>query len=152
MRDNRNVSATNTNTQGRGGNGGRGGHGHGRGRNINLGSYTPEQWRKLSKEDKQKIYDGRNKSAEQRAQQQNQQGAGHFNNSQRELAPVNAQNENDNQSQVTSFTENSMSVANVSNVQLGSMEPSILQGALNGSAAVGNKRANTDSAGSFMSR
>jgi hypothetical protein len=45
-----------------------------------------------------------------------------------------------------------MSVANVSNVQLGSMEPSILQGALNGSAAVGNKRANTDSAGSFMSR
>jgi len=130
MSDNRNVSATNTNTQGRGGNGGRfnnrggrGGRGRGRGRNIYLGSYTPEQWRKLSKEDKQKIYDGRNKSAEQRVHQQNQQGAGHFNNSQRGIASVNAQNENDNQSQVPGFTTNSMSIANVSNVQSNSMEP-----------------------------
>jgi len=32
------------------------------------------------------------------------------------------------------------------------MEPSILQGTLNGSAAVGDKRPNTDSAGSFMPR
>jgi len=32
------------------------------------------------------------------------------------------------------------------------MEPSILQGTLNGSAAIGDKRPNMDSAGSFMSR
>jgi hypothetical protein len=41
----------------------------------------------------------------------------------------------------------------VSNLQTQSgMEPSTLQGTLNGSAAVGDKRPNTDSAGSFMSR
>jgi len=81
--DTRNVSSTGTYTnhkrgghQGQGGrNSGRGyrggrGRGRGRGRNLYLGSYSPEQWRKLSKEDKQKVYDGRNKSAEERSQQQ----------------------------------------------------------------------------------
>ncbi len=76
MNDTRNISATGTqNNQGRGGQGGRhynrggrgGGRGRGHGRNLYLGSYTPEQWRKLSKEDKQKVYEGRTKSAEQRA-------------------------------------------------------------------------------------
>ncbi|MFN9981113.1 MAG: hypothetical protein ACK53Y_14400, partial [bacterium] len=66
LNDSRNVSSTNTNTKGRGGResnqGGRGGRGPGRGRNIYLGTYTPDQWRKMSKEDKQKVYDGRQKS------------------------------------------------------------------------------------------
>jgi hypothetical protein len=81
MNDTRNVSSSNTQGYHRGTNyqggrnsnrGGRGGRGRGRARNIYLGSYTPEQWRKLSKEDKQKVYDGRVKSAEQRAQGQQQ--------------------------------------------------------------------------------
>jgi len=82
MNDTRNVSSTNTqgyhrgtNSQGGGRNhnrGGRGGRGRGRARNIYLGSYTPEQWRKLSKEDKQKVYDGRAKSAAERSQGQQQ--------------------------------------------------------------------------------
>jgi hypothetical protein len=79
MNDTRNISLTGTTAACGGGyqggrynnQGGRsGGCGRGRGgRNIYLGSYTPEQWGKLSKENKQKVFDGRNKSAEQRSQQ-----------------------------------------------------------------------------------
>jgi hypothetical protein len=69
MQDNRNISATLTgrgDTRGHGRSSGSGGwnnRGHGRGRNIYLGTYSPDQWRKLSAEDKKKVYDGRQKSA-----------------------------------------------------------------------------------------
>ncbi len=65
------------------------------------------------------------------------------------------QPECDNQSYLTGFVTNSnANVSNNSNLQAhgNNMEPSILQGTLNGSAAIGDKRPNTDSAGSFMSR
>jgi hypothetical protein len=70
MNDTRNISSSHTqsgnykqghNQGGRNANrGGRGGRGRGRGWNLYLGSYSPEQWRKLTKEDKQKVYEGRN--------------------------------------------------------------------------------------------
>jgi hypothetical protein len=108
MNDTQNVSSYNSQGQGRGGGqqggrnankGGRGGRGRGRGRNIYLGSYTPEQWRKLSKEEKQKVYDGRAKSAEQRSQQNTLGGRG---NPGRGIASVNVQQPDvDNSSQLT---------------------------------------------------
>ncbi|MFN9981880.1 MAG: hypothetical protein ACK53Y_18285, partial [bacterium] len=74
LNDSRNISLANTGGRGRGGRdsnrGGRGGRGRGRGRNTYLGSYSPEQWRKLSREEKQKVFEGRQKSAEQRSQAQ----------------------------------------------------------------------------------
>jgi hypothetical protein len=82
LQETRNISTTQTggpgrNGRGRGRDGGRGrGHGRGRGRgrgggrNIYLGSYSPEQWRKLSAEDKKRVYDGREQSAQQRLQTQ----------------------------------------------------------------------------------
>ena len=81
INDSRNISSASTDNKGRGGGrgfhrGGRGGRGRGRGRNVYLGSYSPEQWRKLSKEDKQKVYDGRQKSAEQQKAQQSQAQCG----------------------------------------------------------------------------
>jgi hypothetical protein len=70
--DSRNISSIMSGRQGRGGRGGRGrrrggGHnrGRGRGRNIYLGSYSPDQWRKLSQEDRKRILEGCAKSAEQ---------------------------------------------------------------------------------------
>jgi hypothetical protein len=66
----RNISAIHT---GRGDSGGRGrgrgqgregGRGRGRGRNIYLGSYTPDQWRKLSSDNKKRVIDGHQKSAD----------------------------------------------------------------------------------------
>jgi len=157
LNDSRNISLANTGGRGRGGRdsnrGGRGGRGRGRGRNTYLGSYSPEQWRKLSREEKQKVFEGRQKSAEQRSQAQasvggRNQGVG------RGVAAVVVQPPDfDSQSQLTGYVTNAN--ANISNLQAhggNSMEPSILQGTLNGSAAVGDKRPNTDSAGSFMSR
>lgn len=58
--------ATSLQLQGtRSGRGGRGGRGRGRGRNIYLGSYTPDQWAALSTEDKKRVREGREKSAQE---------------------------------------------------------------------------------------
>jgi hypothetical protein len=163
MNDIRNISASGTqNNHGRGGGyqggrqynrGGRGGgQGRGRGRNLYLGSYSPEQWRKLSKEDKQKVYEGRTKSAEQRSQQGNYTQGGRTANPGRGVSSivVQQQGDPDNHSQITGFITNTPSKANVSQIQASTVDNSILQGTLSGSAAVGDKRPNTDSAGSFM--
>jgi len=77
QQDPRNISSTYT-SSGRGNN--RGGHsshggqsqgrgigrqqGRGRGQNIYLGSYSPEQWCKLSAEDKRRVYKGYQRSAD----------------------------------------------------------------------------------------
>jgi hypothetical protein len=165
MNDTRNVSSSNTQGYHRGTNyqggrnnnrGGRGGRGQGRARNIYLGSYMPEQWRKLSKEDKQKVYDGRVKSVEQRAQGQ-QQGnnaqANHTGPGRGISSVVVQQPDVDAQSQITGFVSNAVTAnSNMSQVQSGNMDASILQSTLGGSAAIGDKRPNTDTAGSFMSR
>ncbi len=74
FQDTRNISGANTsktgdgghNTSGRGRGRGRGGQGHGR--NIYLGSYSPDAWRKLSSEDKKRVIDGRNQSAQEQSQ------------------------------------------------------------------------------------
>jgi len=58
----------------------------------------------------------------------------------------------DSQSQLTGYVTNAPTNTVISQVQSGNMDNSILQGTLAGSAAVGDKRPNTDSAGSFMSR
>jgi len=160
MNDTRNISLTGTTADCGGGyqggrynnRGGRGGgRGRGRGgRNIYLGSYTPEQWHELSKEDKQKVFDGRNKSAEQLSQQGTQgsrtSNPGHGLSS----IVIQQQPELDNHSQITGFmTQNQI---NVSQLQTDAMDNSILQGTLSASTAVGDKRLNTNSAGSFMSR
>ena len=74
FQDTRNISGANTsktgdgghNTSGRGRGRGCGGRGHGR--NIYLGSYSPDAWRKLSSEDKKRVIDGRNQSAQEQSQ------------------------------------------------------------------------------------
>jgi hypothetical protein len=160
LNDTRNISSTHTQNQNRCGGGRQGGRfggrgGRGRGCNIYLGSYTPEQWRKLSKEDKQKVYDGCNKSAEQRAQQGNQNQGGRFGQQGRGISSItlNQQSDVDSQSHITGLVTNQGPTNSViSHVQSDNMDTSILQGALGGSAAVGDKRPNTESAGSFMSR
>jgi hypothetical protein len=73
MQDSCNISSTNTQggrTNNRGGRGARGGRGRrrGRGRNIYLGSYSHEQWQKLSAADKKRVFDGHQKSAENQSQ------------------------------------------------------------------------------------
>jgi hypothetical protein len=73
LQDGRNISATQTQGGrtggGRNGRGGRvRGKGRGRGRNIFLGSYSPDQWQKLSSADIKKVYEGRQKSAENQSQ------------------------------------------------------------------------------------
>ena len=157
VNESRNISSTSTDGRGRGGRGfNRGGRqgrgGRGRGRNIYLGSYSPDQWRKLSKEDKQRVYDGRQKSAADRNSQQSV--GGRNNGGGRGIASIVLQStpEAGNQSQLTGFVTNpNVNVSTLHAHSLG-LEPSILQGTLNGSAAIGDKRPNTDSAGSFMSR
>jgi hypothetical protein len=138
MNDTRNVSSSNTQGYHHGTNyqggrnsnrGGRGGRGRGRARNIYLGSCTPEQWRKLSKEDKQKVYDGRVKLAEQRAQGQ-QKG----NNAQgnrigpgRGIASVVVQQPHvDAQSQITGFVSKAVTAnSNISQVCEISFDPEV---------------------------
>jgi hypothetical protein len=144
VQDPQNISAFNTagradGVRGRGRNtggrnrGGRGSRGRGRGRNVYLGSYSPEQWRKLSQEDEKRVMDGR-----QKLNDQNTQGGP------RNLSSVLVSNTDiDHQSQLTGNT--------ATNTQHG-LDQSILQGTLQGSAAVGDKRRNTESAGSLMTR
>jgi hypothetical protein len=131
LQENRNISSTTTGKgNNRGGHGGRGGRGRGKGKNIYLGSYSPDQWRKFSAKDKKKVYEGRQKSAESQAQ--GSQG--------RQVAAT----ATDGQSTIAASVS-----SNTNNVQI---EQAILQGTLQGSAAVGEKHSNTDSAGLQMSR
>jgi len=137
--DTRNISSTNTNKGGaRGGRGGRGrggrSQGRGRGRNIYLGSYAPDAWYKLSSEDKKRVIEGRAKSAEQ--QSQNHQGRGR--GASRQVAAVSAEDGQDTTTLSTHHQTN--------------MDNAVLNGALQGSAATGEKRPNTETAGSQMSR
>jgi hypothetical protein len=76
--DSRNVSGLNTSNDAKGQGCGRGrGHGRGRGRNIYLGSYSPDAWQRLSAEDKKRVVEGRQQSAQQQSQQaSNQSGRG----------------------------------------------------------------------------
>jgi len=127
--DTRNISSTTSSQyrggkrggrsqgRGQGGQGGRGGRG--RGRNIYLGSYTPEAWQKLSSEDKKRVIEGREKSAQQQQSQHQGRGGG----ATRQVATVET-----------------------------NMDNAMLQGTLQGSAAVSEKRINTEAAGSQMSR
>jgi hypothetical protein len=74
LQDTRNISSTNT---GRGDGRGHGQGfipGHGRGRNIYLGSYSPDQWKKLSPEDHKKIIEGRQQSIPNQKNQATQDG------------------------------------------------------------------------------
>jgi hypothetical protein len=68
-RDTRNISSINSGRgEGRGRSCGSGcsqGRGQGRGQNVYLGSYSPDQWRHLSAEDKKR---GQQKAAEQKSQ------------------------------------------------------------------------------------
>ncbi len=130
LNDSRNVSSTNTNTKRRGGResnqGGRGGRGPGRGRNIYLGTYTPDQWRKMSKEDKQKVYDGRQKSAAEKNNQQTQSQAGRTQGGRGIASLIVQQPEYVKQSHLTGFVTNTnANVSNVSNLQahVNNMEP-----------------------------
>jgi hypothetical protein len=137
--DTRNISTTTSSYKGggRGGRGGRGrgvrgGHGsRGRGRNIYLGSYTPEAWQKLSSEDKKRVIEGREKSAQQQSQNQGR-GSG----AARQVSTV--------ETDVDNTTIGSTIQTNMDNA--------VLQGALQGSAAIAEKITNTEAAGSQMSR
>jgi hypothetical protein len=149
--DTRNISSTNTmkgsgnNRGGDGGKGNHGGRGRGRGqgkggRNIYLGSYHPDQWRALLAEDKKRVIEGRLKSAEQSQQDQGRAGTGGI----RQLAAVSTKDGNSMfMDQADQTTQGGITMG---------MDHALLQGTLQGSAAVGDKRPNTDSAGSYMSR
>jgi hypothetical protein len=114
--------------RGKGGRSGRGGRGGRGGRNIYLGCYSPDQWRKLSPEDRKRVYEGRQKSADEKTQASALS---------RQLASVGISQE-----------------ASVAGGTTGTdtLDQAIMQGALQGSAAVGEKRSISDSAGSQMSR
>jgi hypothetical protein len=152
--DTRNVSFTQTGNKNS--NGGRGGRGRGRGvrgrgRNIYLGSYSPEQWRNLSSEDKKRVVEGRTKSAAASQDGNNHNpsknqgaanigtgrggnaGRGNAGRGGRYLSAVSINQ--DDYSMVTDEVENSR-----------------VQGTMQGSAAVGDKRSSADTAGSQMSR
>ncbi len=148
LQDPRNISASNTAGRSEGGRGrsrnnngrgrsGRGGRGRGRGRNIYLGSYSLDQWRKLSPEDKKRVIESRQKSADQNTIQ----GGGTARNLSSVIVTT---TDVDNQSHLTG------AVGTLA--QLQSVDQSILQGTLHGSAAVGDKRNNTELAGSQMTR
>lgn len=140
--DTRNISTTTTTGKGGRGGGGRGqnrgggrgrGHGRGRGRNIYLGSYAPDAWYKLSAEDKKRVIEGRAKSAEASQNAGRSQGG-----ATRQVAAISAEEVDGATIGATTIQSN--------------MDHAILQGALQGSAATGEKRSNTESAGSQMSR
>jgi len=139
----RNISSTQSSYRGgsRGGRGGRGRGrgrgGRGRGRNIYLGSYSPEAWQKLSSEDKKRVIEGREKSAQQ--QTQSKQGGRGGGGTSRQIAMLATSAEADPLATDTTTINTNMDHA-------------VLQGALQGSAAVSEKRANTEAAGSQMSR
>jgi hypothetical protein len=147
MQEPRNISSTqsghgsnnqnnsNQSQGGRGkGHGGKRGHGRGRGgRNIYLGSYAPNDWHNLSPEDKKRVIDGRAKSAAASAASASASQGGN-----RNIAYV-------------AYADDGASTIG-SSVATANMDNAVLQGALQGSAAVGEKRNNAESAGSQMSR
>jgi hypothetical protein len=152
QQETRNISSTNSakgkgghgqnQGQGRGGGrnrGGRGGHGRG-GRNIYLGSYSPDQWRKLTAEDKKRVIEGRENSANSSTNRSQHQG-GHPGQSTRQVSSVTYGNGADDGTSTVGPSGASAMI-----------DQAILQGALQGTAAVGKKRGNTESAGSQMSR
>jgi len=86
----------------------------------------------LSPEDKKKVIEGRAKSAEQQTQTQGRGGG-----ASRNIAAVSAEADN--------------TTIGATTIQ-SNMDNAVLQGALQGSAAVSEKRTNTETAGSQMSR
>jgi hypothetical protein len=145
FQDSRNISGITTGTgrggEGRGNNrgGGRGrGVRHGRGRNIYLGSYAPDAWRKLSSEDKKKVITGREQSAQAQSQASVQGSGGRGRGNGRNLSVVGTED-------ASAMTQPTMQLSS-------DVDQSILQGTLQGSAAVGEKRSMGDTAGSQMSR
>ncbi len=142
--DSRNISSINTSNdirgQGRGRGRGRGRGGRG-GRNIYLGSYSPDAWRKLSADDKKKVIEGREKSAQQQSQQGSTHGSrgGRGGRGGRNKSTANTVPQ-DEPSAITGLT------------MAQDLDQSILQGTLQGSSAVGEKRSMADTAGSQMSR
>lgn len=92
-----------------------------------LGSYTPEQWKKLSAEDRRKVHEGRQKSAEQQAQTGNNlQGQG--------------------------TTRNIVAIIADSDTPSGITIPTmLLTPANNDVSTTGDKHSNPKNAGSFMS-
>jgi hypothetical protein len=136
LQETSNISSTQTGTgtptgRGRGRGGGRG-RGRGRGRNIYLGSYSYNDWKSLSSEDKKKVIEGRAKSSAASAAGNTNQGGG------RQVASL------------ATIQEDGMSTVGPTNTTV--MEQAILQGTLQGSSAVGEKRGNAESAGSQMLR
>jgi hypothetical protein len=134
LQDSQNINSITSDRDAKGGRGGRGGRGrggrasnwHGRGRggrNIYLGSYSPDQWKKLSSKDRKRVIEGRAKSAEQ--QQTGQQGS-------RISALISA--DQDSQSAITL----PIAIADANATSPGTH--------------TGDKRSNPDAAGSQMSR
>jgi hypothetical protein len=115
--------------------------GRGRGRSIYLGSYSPEQRRQLSTEDKRKVIEGRQQSASNGNQNTNTRN---HNNTNRNLSSITTNGAIDLDTHTVLTAPTTVTPQNI--------DQSILQGALQGSAAIGDKRNNTDSAGSHMSR
>lgn len=147
LQDTRNIGPTNTKS-GRGGRGGcrggghggqGGGRGRGHGRNIYLGSYSPEQWHKLSAEDKKRVQEGRQRSADQRSQggtQHSTQGGGGTGAKNLSIMGTNL----DAQSAITLPTA------------IADGQSQTLFTSISNSANPDNKRSNPDNAGSHMSQ
>ena len=133
FQDSQNIGSITSGRNCRGTRGGRGGRGRGKdgnnrgqgrgGRNIYLGSYSPDQWRKLLAEDRKQVVEGRAKSAEQQQLTGQQES--------RISALISA--DQDTQSAITLPT--AIADANASP-----------------GTQIGDKRSNPDAAGSHMSR
>jgi hypothetical protein len=138
LQDSRNISSIMSGQHGRGGRGGRGrgcsggnNRGRGRGQNIYLGSYSPDQWRKLSQEDRKRVLEGRAKSVEQ------QQGSQADRNAQGARISTLMTADQDVQSAITIPTI----IGDVNNAAT-----------VSAASQAGDKRSNPDTAGSHMTR
>jgi hypothetical protein len=107
--------------RGRGGRLQGGGRGRGRGHNIYFGSYSPEQWKKLSSEEKKRVIEGRQKSSDQISQQDASRATPG-----RHTAAISTNGADGLQSVLTP----------------GTIEPSIIQGVTQASIATGDRRSN----------
>jgi hypothetical protein len=139
LQENRNVSGLSSAGRGRGrgrggGGRGRGGRGRGRGgRNIYLGSYSPEQWRKLSADDKKRVQEGRAKSAEQRSQ------------------TITDPNSRIAASVITA-DQDAQSALTLPTALIDPTSAGIIPSVATGNPSLGDKRSNPENAGSHMSR
>jgi hypothetical protein len=140
LQEPRNISSAqvgrgNNHGQGRGKGRGVRQRGRGRGgRNIYLGSYSPNDWRNLPPEDKKRVIKGRAKSTAALAASANQ-------------------GTQSGSLQIASVVINDDGVSTVGPSGTATlMVQAVLQGTLQGSTAVGEKRSNAESAGSQMSR